>query len=307
MTRYRSFLFDNARWDGFTFRDDDIVLSIPTKCGTTWMQMICALLIFQTDKLDRPLGLLSPWVDALTRSQDDIFQDLDAQTHRRFIKTHTPLDGLVLDERITYLSVGRDPRDVGFSFSNHRVNMEPAAIEQARARHLDPAQAAEQPPERLIVAPTEQERFWAFVDGDAPPTEVVSTLRATLHHLDSVWRERNRPNVALLHYQDLQDDLEGQMRALAARLGIVVPESRWPELIDAARFDRMRDRADDLAPEATAGMWKDNERFFHKGTSGQWQGRLDDADLLRYDRRVTDLCEEGVADPALAQWVHREP
>ena len=47
-TRYRSLISDSARWDGFEFRPGDIIISTPPKCGTTWMQMICALLVFQT-------------------------------------------------------------------------------------------------------------------------------------------------------------------------------------------------------------------------------------------------------------------
>ena len=46
--RYRSDEEDSGRWSGFPFRDGDIVISTRSKSGTTWMQMICALLIFQT-------------------------------------------------------------------------------------------------------------------------------------------------------------------------------------------------------------------------------------------------------------------
>ena len=88
--RYRR-ISDSARWDGFEFRPGDIVISTPPKCGTTWTQMICALLIFQTPTFAAPLDLISPWLDMLTRDRDEVVADLDAQTHRRFIKTHTPL------------------------------------------------------------------------------------------------------------------------------------------------------------------------------------------------------------------------
>ena len=107
--RERNFVYDSGRWDGFVFRGDDIVISTPPKCGTTWMQMLCALLIFGTPDLPAPLAELSPWLDMQTRPVEDVFRDLDAQTHRRFIKTHTPLDALPFDERVTYVHVARDP------------------------------------------------------------------------------------------------------------------------------------------------------------------------------------------------------
>ena len=51
---------DSARWTGFPFRDGDIVISTRSKTGTTWVQMICALLVFQTPELPEPVARLSP-------------------------------------------------------------------------------------------------------------------------------------------------------------------------------------------------------------------------------------------------------
>jgi aryl sulfotransferase len=59
--RYLSGDEDSARWAGFPFRAGDIVISTRSKTGTTWVQMICALLIFQTPQLPAPLGRISPW------------------------------------------------------------------------------------------------------------------------------------------------------------------------------------------------------------------------------------------------------
>ena len=84
---------------GFPFRQGDIVISTRSKSGTTWMQMICALLIFQTPELPAPLGELSPWLDWLVTPPRQMFARLAAQTHRRVIKTHTPLDGVPIDPR----------------------------------------------------------------------------------------------------------------------------------------------------------------------------------------------------------------
>ena len=53
--RYRSVDEDSGRWTDFPFRDGDIVISTRSKSGTTWVQMICALLIFQTTELPAEL------------------------------------------------------------------------------------------------------------------------------------------------------------------------------------------------------------------------------------------------------------
>src|ERR1051326_4513852 len=98
LVSYRTFIADNARWEGFQFRDGDIVIATPPKCGTTWTQMICALLIFRTPEFDRHMDLISPWLEMLTRPLDSVVADLEAQTHRRFIKSHTPLDGIPFHE-----------------------------------------------------------------------------------------------------------------------------------------------------------------------------------------------------------------
>ena len=72
--------------------------------------MICALLVLQTTTFEQSLDLISPWLDMLTRDLESVRADLDAQTHRRFIKTHTPFDGLPHHPDVTYICVGRDPR-----------------------------------------------------------------------------------------------------------------------------------------------------------------------------------------------------
>src|SRR5829696_6578470 len=134
MRRYEGKVFDSGRWVGFELRPGDIVISTPPKCGTTWTQMICALLIFQEPELPLPLDTLSPWIDMVTRARTELFAELEAQTHRRFIKTHTPLDGIANDPSITYICVGRDPRDVALSMNRHIDNMDVGAFFQTRER-----------------------------------------------------------------------------------------------------------------------------------------------------------------------------
>ncbi len=125
---YHSWDDDNGRWEGFAFRPGDIVISTRSKSGTTWVQMICALLVFQTPDLPAPLGELSPWLDWRVVPLDEVLATLAAQRHRRFIKTHTPLDGLPLDPRATYVVVARHPLDLAVSLYHHSGNLDRARI-----------------------------------------------------------------------------------------------------------------------------------------------------------------------------------
>jgi aryl sulfotransferase len=301
--RYETINTDSARWDGFLFRPDDIVISAPAKCGTTWLQMICALEIFGRTTFDRPLDRISPWVDVLLRPLDDVRADYEAQTHRRFIKTHTPLDGLPFDDRVTYICVGRDPRDVAVSWDSHFRNLNLATVFSLREATMGPMALDE----ILAVAGpqptgTARERFWFWVD---PPEsgKAISDLELMLHHLDTFWQARDRPNIVLMRYEDLLDDLEGQMRYLADRLGITVAEGIWPDLVRAATFEGMKGRAGELAPEAShEAMYNDRDQFFRRGSTGQWREIIGDEELPRYAARVAEC-----APPDLAAWIHRPP
>src|SRR3984885_906219 len=251
--RYEASMYDSSRWDGFELRPGDIIISTPPKCGTTWTQMICALLILQEPELPLPLDTLSPWIDMVTRARTDVFADLEAQTHRRFIKTHTPLDGIPSDPAVTYICVGRDPRDAGLSMDRHIDNTDIGAFlrQRERAAAIDGIEPGPLRPPRPRPD-GERDRFWQWVDDETPSTQVGSSLRRTVEHLQTFRDADGDLDVVYLHYDDLKADLEGQMRQLAARLGIDVDEHRWPRLVQAAavgvearqgRHDRSRRRS----------------------------------------------------------------
>lgn len=297
---YRSLGHDSGRWEDFRFRDGDIVITTPPKCGTTWMQMMCALLIFRRTKLPRPLAELSPWLDMLTRHKDDVFAQLEAQTHRRFIKSHTPLDGLPMDPRVTYVCVGRDPRDAAVSMDHHRANFEGERFFARRVAVAGAGDAEESlrrdPP---FTGQTLEARFWEWMESDVAPEHATSSLSVTLRHYERALDARHHDNVVVFHYSDLKADLDGEMRRLAARLGIEVEEASWPALVEAATFDAMREHADQLIPNSDQGLFKESKRFFHSGKGGQWREFFDAAAEARYRARVAAL-----TSPEVAAWAH---
>ncbi len=292
LVRYRSEDEDSARWRGFEFRDGDIVISTRSKSGTTWMQMICALLVFQTPELPEPLGRLSPWLDWLGTPRHEIMARLSAQEHRRIIKTHTPLDGVPEDWRATYIVVGRDPLDMAVSLYHQGDN-----IDRARLRELT---GQPDPVERPAPRPSLHEWLLGWIDWEPPPHRQMDSLPGVVWHATDAWGRRHRPNIMLVHYDDLSSDLEGTMRALAARLGMAVPEAAWPVIVEAAGFEEMRAHAGSVAPDP-ADILKDRRSFFRRGTSGAGREVLSPAELAHYRRRV-----ELLAPPEVSAWLHHE-
>ncbi|MBF8184697.1 sulfotransferase domain-containing protein [Nonomuraea sp. K274] len=290
--RYRSDEEDSGRWSGFPFRQGDIVISTRSKSGTTWMQMICALLVFQTPDPPEPLSVMSPWLDHLVVPEDEVYARLAAQRHRRFIKTHTPLDGVPIDARTTYIVVARHPLDMAVSLYHQGSN-----LDRERIRAL-----TNQPEPSGSSAPRPPLRDWLlrWMDKDVAPVDEMDSLPGVMWHLSDAWRRRLRqPNVLLVHYDDLLGDLAGEMRRLAGALGISMPEEVWPALVKAATFDSMRSRADRLLSNA-GGLLKDTAAFFRRGASGSGRELLTDDEFARYQERTRQL-----APPDLLEWLHR--
>ncbi|HCT76818.1 MAG TPA: sulfotransferase [Micromonosporaceae bacterium] len=300
MRRYQMMMSDSVLWTGFPFHDDDVVISPPAKCGTSWMQMLCALLVFNSTRFPRRLTEISPWLDNITYDFAETLAALQAQQHRRFIKTHTPLDGLPFVEGVTYLCVGRDPRDVGVSFDHAVANISDQTRAALTAKKGIDRSAMPPPPEDL------RERFWLWAEGEFVngPTGIGS-LANMIQHLQTFWDRRNEPQVALFHYHDLLTDLPGQLKRLAEVLGIDLPASRIQELAAAATFDKVRQRADELAPGVDSGLWRDNRAFFRSGTSGQWKALLGPHDLARFRQRLAELASPDLIEWLYAGWLHR--
>ncbi len=308
---YRSLMSDSSRWDALELRDGDIVISAPSKCGMTWTQRLVSLLVFDGPDLPGPMSTVSPWLDQTIRPIEEVVRTLDAQEHRRFIKTHTPLDGLVLDDRVTYVGVGRDPRDAAVSELFQWANMDrkrlrtlhDAVIAATVPRHqglaphaadldrdLDPVQAFRSWMEAPVMPPEGM--------GFAPPAGIGS-LANVFYHLASFWRRRHLPNLGLFHYADYQVDLVGEIVRLGHVLGYDVGRDHAKKLAEYAGLDVMRARASEFAPNTTDRAWRSNERFFRAGGRGEWREIFTEAAHRRYDCRASQL-----AAPDLLAWAH---
>lgn len=121
---YQNHTLDSTRWNCYKPRPADIVISTSLKSGTTWTMEIVRQLIFlgqdvpQRHKMQ--LGELAPWLDNRWGPIDQEIALLEGQQHRRFMKSHLPLDGLPFYPQVQYIVIGRDPRRLHVALESPR-------------------------------------------------------------------------------------------------------------------------------------------------------------------------------------------
>jgi aryl sulfotransferase len=293
---YRTWIIDSRRWQRYRPRPSDVVIATYPKCGTTWMQRIVDLLVFGSPA-PRPVMQISPWVDRrFPEPVEAVMARLEAQDHRRFLKAHLPADGLPLFDEVRYVHVARDGRDACLSYHNHGLGLTPGMLEGLDRAGLEDETLA-RPYPRFPADPADYFRRWLTVGavaGDADGSPLMSFFRFER----TWWGERHRPNVLLVHHDDLKADLAGEMRRVADFLGVSVPPDVWPSLVEAAGFAAMR-RDGEVLMGSVAAMFRGGAgRFFHRGTNGRWRGVFRDEDLALYDAKL-----RAELPPACARWL----
>lgn len=239
LPHYESRDEDNILWDGFKFRFGDIVVSARAKSGTTWMQQLCALLIFRGPDFPAPLHVMSPWVDHKGTS-GRARAVLEAQPHRRVMKTHTPLDGVPRALGVSYIVVARDPLDATVSLYHHLRNLRehgrlPGSVQQF-IREFVTARG--------------------FFEGRGLP-QVLRGIRAA-------WEQRGEGDVHLARYEDMLSGLPEEVRRLAGFLEVKLGDGEAERLAEHATFGAMRTAADVPLP----GLFRDTRKFYRGGRAG---------------------------------------
>ncbi|MFV8819802.1 sulfotransferase domain-containing protein [Haliea sp. E17] len=265
--------FDSTIWNDFAFRDDDIVIATYAKSGTTWMQQIIAQLLFNgAEGLE--VAEMSPWLDLRVPPKAVKLPQVEAQTHRRFLKTHLPVDALVFSEQAKYIYIGRDGRDVLWSMYNHHANANAewyAALNDTPGRVGPPIEA---PPDSIV------QYYHDWLDRDGFP------FWPFWENVRSWWAIRGLPNVLLVHFASLKADMPGEIRRIAEFIGVPVDEARWPVILEHCSFDYMKANATKSVPLGGAFWDGGAETFINKGTNGRWREVLSPEEVREYEQRA---------------------
>lgn len=277
--------FDSTIWNDFQFRQDDIIIATYAKSGTTWMQQIVAQLVFNGDP-NLAVAALSPWLDLRVPPKAVKLAEVEAQTHRRILKTHLPVDALVYSPQAKYLYIARDGRDVLWSLYNHHANANSLWYEMLNDTPGRVGPAIESPP-------TDIRRYWRdWMDRDGYP------FWSFWENVRSWWQIRALPNVLFVHFNDLKRDMPGEMRRIARFLDISVDEDRWDDILEYCSFDWMKRHAARSVPLSGACWDGGAEVFINKGVNGRWTDTLPKHESAEYEARA--LRELG---PECARWL----
>lgn len=262
--------FDSTIWNDFQFRDDDIIIATYAKSGTTWTQQIVSQILFNGQE-ELNVSEMSPWMDLRVPPKKEKLAAVEAQTHRRFLKTHLPVDALVFSPKAKYIYIGRDGRDVVWSLYNHHSNVNAMLYDL-----LNNTPGRVGPPFEPATSSIEQYfRDWLARDG-YPFWSLWENVR-------SWWEIRHLPNVLLLHYAQLKQDLSGQMRRIANFLEVPVDKEQWSTIVEHCTFDYMKQHAEQVVPLGGVIFEGGAKTFIHQGTNGRWRNTLTPEDIHHYE------------------------
>lgn len=267
-------------WEYFKLRPDDIIVSTPPKCGTTWMLNIVMMLIHGRVVPEAGNREDAPWLDCAFRDRKAIAASQSHLERRRCIKSHTPMDGIAYGSEPTYIVVYRHPVDVHLSFRTHVENMK----DNSSLIGMFP--------------PDIQAGFNRFLNGPLTDAGVDDlTVSSIIHHYAQAKVRQPEGNVHFFHYADLSRDLRGQIARLADILKIAVSPQTLDDLTEANTFASMRKavKASEMRFHESS-PFRDQADFFASGTSNKWVGRLTEEDMARYSELCASLLSPDDAD-----------
>ncbi len=277
--------FDSTIWNDFEFRDDDIVIATYAKSGTTWLQQIVSQLIFNGQE-GLSVADMSPWMDLRVPPKEIKLAEVEQQDHRRFLKTHLPVDALVFSPEAKYIYIGRDGRDVVWSMYNHHANANDLWYEALNETPGRVGPPIAPPPDSI------EQYFDDWLDRDGHP------FWPFWDNVRTWWAVRNLPNVLPVHFAKLKEDMPGEIRRIAAFLDIPIEPANWDAIVEHCGFDYMKATAASCVPLGGA-FWEGGAgTFLHKGTNGRWRDRLSAEKIAAYERKA--LAELG---PECAAWL----
>jgi hypothetical protein len=218
-----------------TWRDGDVVVSVPAKSGTTWTMNIVYQLFTGGTPTFRDIYEEVPWIEFLAypgQAWQEVIDRVEAMPaeRRRAFKTHSsPPDVPYIPHgrgpHVKYIVVFRNPEEALVSFRSFI------------AQHTDEWFDLWGIPREAMC----RDDFPAFYREVIEPRQMQG---AFFGFLAAWWPLRREKNVLFLHYSDMKREHEATIHKIADFLDIEPRDDQWPGILEYTSFRWMKQHED---------------------------------------------------------------
>ena len=269
----------------FTARPDDVFIVSYPKSGTTWMQQIVRLIRNNGIQSDAKITEVVPWLegsDAPGFGCSMQLCDVEKMSSPRAFKTHLPISMIPSGpDAPLYIYVARNPKDVAVSLYSFAAQLFKSSVG---------------------VVPFSWEIFlMMFISGNL-------WYGSWFDHVLGWWEHKDKPNVLLVQYEDMQRDLPSMVKRVADFMGCDLTQEALDVIVRQCTFDSMRSNpstnyswlgqsVNEAYSSFNSNPTSSNDvEFLRKGTVGDWKNYFTPEQSAQFDRLYTEKTEDSGLD-----------
>lgn len=246
-------------FEGYRPTEKDVFAAVFGKSGTNWMMQIAIQIAHRGHAEFDHIHQLVPWPDAALKLPLELTDPGPSErspTGLRVIKTHNDAAFIPYDEKATYLTILRDPKEVvvsGYYFICGILDL---------LSHIDM-------------------NTWF----ESCLQESGGLIEAWSVHADSFWRWKDRPNVLVLSYPEVKAEPRRCIEQVAETMGVQLSGEELDRVIERSRFDYMHRHESKFAPpKPRFSRAKDRPRMVRRGQTGQSEEALSQSQQVAIDQ-----------------------
>ena len=230
-------------------RDTDIIISSFIKSGTHWLLLIAKLLVRQerlkehlhTYQIENePVAERTPEQESniLGKQTYPILSEIENEPNPRFFITHMPFHWLPDNPNAKYIYILRNPKDVvvsDYEYFTHNSHL------------------------FYYFKGSFNDFFDYFID---------NKLFGYCDQVKSYFSHKERPNLLIVTYEELQTNFSDTVGLIAAHLNIELTQNLFKIIEEETTKERMREILQEVY------LMEDGYYFVRKCKSGDWRERL---------------------------------